>query len=70
MIFKTTFEFPAFESRAEFLGWMSDGGGEQGFYETCDIRGEPRVMFDGYDTDGVDDEITIRAEIIEDEDGN
>jgi len=69
MSFKVTFDFPTFESRAEFLGWMSDGGGEQGFYETCEIRGEPRLTFDGYDADNVDDEVTIVAEILEDEEG-
>jgi len=69
MSFKVTYEFPTFESRAEFLGWMSDGGGEQGFYETCEIRDVPRITFDGYDTDDVDDEVIIKAEIIEDEDG-
>lgn len=67
MSYKATFVFPTFESRAEFLGWLSDGGGERSFYDTCEIREVPRLMFDGYDSDNVDDEITIEAEILEDE---
>jgi len=67
MSFKVTFEFPTFETRAAFIGWMSDGGGEQGFYETCEIQDEPCILFDGYDVEDPDEEVFVKAEVIEKE---
>jgi len=44
--FSVTFEFPTKEARAVFLMWMCDCGGEQEFYDCCDVRGDPQITFD------------------------
>lgn len=62
--FNVVFEFPNKQLRAEFLGWMSDGGGEQGFFDALDVRYQPSVDLDYKDDfDSSKENLTIKAKI-------
>lgn len=62
--FNAVFEFPTPKLRAEFLGWMSDGGGEQGFFDALDVRYQPQVDLDYKDDFDSDKEnLTVKAKI-------
>ena len=51
---KITFDNEELEQ--EFLGWLSDGGGEQEFFESCEVH-DIEVASISYE----DDEVHVKA---------
>lgn len=41
-----TMEFPTEEHAKRYFSWMSDGGGEQDYWDSCEARDEEAVTFD------------------------